>query len=71
MYRLGPFLIEGDQMTLGLCFWILMLIWFVFGIALWNGAVAVGPYGAMGHTLLLFILLGLLGWHAFGPPLHG
>lgn len=57
------------KMTLGLCFWILMLIWAVFGLAVWNGAV--GPYGNIGHTLLLFVLLMLLGWHAFGPPLHG
>ena len=56
-------------MTIGLCFWILMLIWLVFGFATWQGAV--GPYGTIGHTLLLFILLLLLGWHAFGPPLHG
>lgn len=56
-------------MTLGLCFWILMLIWLVFGLAVYNGAV--GPYGNVGHTLVLFILLLLLGWKVFGPPLHG
>ncbi len=56
-------------MTLGLCFWILMLIWLVFGLAIWQGAV--GPYGPAASSLLLFILLLCLGWHAFGPPLHG
>lgn len=56
-------------MTLGLCFWILMMIWLVFGLAVWNGAVA--AYGAIGNTLLLFILLLLLGWKVFGAPLHG
>lgn len=56
-------------MTLGLCFWILMLIWLVFGLASWNGAV--GPYGNLGHTLLIFTLLFLLGWRCFGVPLHG
>jgi len=25
----------------------------------------------VGGNLLLFILLLLLGWHAFGPPIHG
>lgn len=56
-------------MTLGLAFWILMLIWLVFGLA-WHGGY-VGTYGPMGGTLLLFCLLALLGWHSFGPPLHG
>lgn len=57
-------------MTLGLCFWILMLLWLIFGLAVWRGAVA-GAYAPLGGTLLLFILLLLLGWHAFGPPIHG
>jgi hypothetical protein len=56
-------------MSLGLAFWILMLIWLVFGFA-WHWGV-MGPYGPWGFSLLLFILLALLGWHAFGPPLHG
>ena len=57
-------------MTLGLCFWILMLLWLVFGLAVYRGVV-VGAYAPLGGTLLLFILLFLLGWHAFGPPIHG
>lgn len=58
-------------MTLGLAFWILMLIWFVLGLA-WNWpGNTVGPYGPIGNTLLLFVLLLLLGWHSFGAPLHG
>ena len=56
-------------MSLGLAFWILMLIWLVFGLA-WHAGFA-GPYGVWGSSILLFILLGLLGWHAFGPPIHG
>lgn len=56
-------------MTLGLCYWILMLIWFVFGLALHFGYVG-PPYGAFGNSLLLFVLFGLLGWQVFGPPLH-
>lgn len=58
----------GVQMTLGLAFWIIMLIWFVFGMAVhfgWGGT-----YGAWGSTLLLFILFLLLGWQVFGAPLH-
>ena len=56
-------------MTLGLCFWILMLVWFVFGVLVATGNA--GGYGIMGHNVLLFCLFALLGWHSFGPPLHG
>lgn len=59
-------------MGIGLAFWILMLLWLVFGL-MWNwpGNTLIGPYGPIGNTLLLFILLLLLGWHDFGAPLRG
>jgi hypothetical protein len=57
-------------MTLGLAFWILMLIWLIFGVVYHGGYVG-PPYGLWGHTLLLFVLFLLLGWKVFGPPLHG
>jgi hypothetical protein len=53
-------------MPLGLAFWILMLLWLVFG--LWH---AWPNYYGLGGNLLLFILLLLLGWKVFGTPLHG
>jgi hypothetical protein len=56
-------------MTLGLAFWILMLIWLVFGILSHFGMIA-GAYVVSGNAALLFILFGLLGWSVFGPPLH-
>lgn len=56
-------------MTLGLAFWIIMLIWLVFGLSVHFGYLG-GPYGFVGSTILLFILFGLLGWAVFGPPLH-
>jgi hypothetical protein len=56
-------------MSLGLAFWILMLIWLVFGLVCHFGYI--GTYGPVGSTLLLFILFLLLGWKVFGPPLHG
>ena len=56
-------------MGLGLAFWILMLIWLVFGLALRGGYL--GGNFIWGGDLLLFILLLLLGWHAFGAPIHG
>jgi len=55
-------------MTLGLVFWILMLLWLVFG--LWTRWPISNP-GLLGGDLLLFILLLLLGWRAFGAPIHG
>lgn len=52
-------------MSIGLCYWILMLIWFVFGLYLtWQNHLLVGG------NVLLFILLLLLGWKVFGPPLR-
>jgi len=60
-------------MSLGLLFWILMILWFIFG--LWSHWQPAGqPYAGwfpLGNTVLLFILFLLLGWHAFGPPIHG
>jgi hypothetical protein len=57
-------------MTKGLVFWVLMLIWLVFGVAWsWRGA-AFGDWGWRGHGLLVFALFVLLGWAAFGPPIH-
>lgn len=56
-------------MTLGLAYWILMLLWLVFGLALRGGYL--GAHVVWGGDLLLFILLLLLGWKVFGAPLHG
>ena len=55
-------------MTLGLAFWVIMLIWLVFGALLHFGIVGGAYAGA--NTLLLFVLFGLLGWQVFGAPLH-
>ena len=55
-------------MTIGLAFWILMLLWFVFGV--WQTWGPNPNFPVLGGNLLLFVLLALLGWHAFGPPIH-
>jgi hypothetical protein len=56
-------------MTLGLAFWIIMLIWLVFGLLMHFGVF--GNYvGATANVVLLFLLFLLLGWATFGPPLH-
>ena len=59
-------------MTMRLLFWILMLLWLVVGI---GGPIYLG-YGGQSHiylggNLLLFVLLGLLGWKIFGKPVEG
>jgi hypothetical protein len=52
-------------MTFGLAFWILMLLWLVYGIWRdWPNQVL------MGGNVLLFILFLLLGWRVFGAPIH-
>jgi hypothetical protein len=55
-------------MTRGLAFWVLMIIWLVFGIAAHFGLV--GTYGPIGGVVLLFILFVLLGWQVFGAPIR-
>lgn len=57
-------------MGIGLAFWILMLIWLVGGLY-YGYAIAPGNHYLLGGNVLLFILLLLLGWQAFGAPLHG
>jgi hypothetical protein len=56
-------------MTLGLAFWVIMLVWAVFGLLTHFGVVA-GAYAVGANVLLLFVLFALLGWQTFGPPLH-
>lgn len=50
-------------MSFALCYWILMLVWLVFGV--WSNG-----WKQSGGNALLFILLLLLGWTVFGSPLH-
>jgi hypothetical protein len=58
-------------MSIGLIFWILMLLWLVLGLWMnWPGRPAL-PYGMVGSTLLLFVLFLILGWKVFGPAIHG
>ena len=55
-------------MTRGLIFWVLMLIWFVFSLAVFGGYG--GAYGVKASALLEFILFLLLGWQVYGPPVR-
>jgi hypothetical protein len=52
-------------MPIGILFWMLMIIWIVFGsYSVWPN------YALFGGNLLLWVLLALLGWHAFGSIIH-
>jgi hypothetical protein len=56
-------------MTIGLLFWILMILWAVFGVVP-NFPRGEAKWQPFGGSLLLWILLGLLGWNAFGFIIH-
>lgn len=53
-------------MSMRLIFYVLMLIWAVFGLLSFGGYG--GHYVAAGSQLLFFVLFLLLGWKVFGPP---
>ena len=57
-------------MPLSVAFWVLMLLWLVFGM--WAGYAPGQPYTYRnwGPGLLQFILLGLLGWAVFGAAVR-
>jgi hypothetical protein len=59
-------------MKIGLLFWILMLVWLLFGLwSQWpSGSGSALTYGPVGGALLLFLVVGLLGWKVFGAPLQ-
>jgi hypothetical protein len=57
-------------MTLELCFWILMLLMAVFGVA---PAFRAGErsWSGMCISFLPWLALLVLGWATFGAPIHG
>jgi hypothetical protein len=57
-------------MTLQVLFWVLMIIWLVFG--LWREYTPGQPYPFVrgAGNLLVFVLLAILGWAQFGAPVH-
>ncbi len=57
-------------MSIGVIFWVLMILWFVLGLYV-NWPADRGQAPMLGGTLLLFILLFLLGWAAFGFVVQG
>lgn len=55
-------------MPAGYIFWVLMILWFLFG--LWwhwpDPAPGPGRFGGLGGHLLVFFCVFLLGWKTFG-----
>lgn len=54
-------------MSKGLLFWVMMLLWLIFGI--YTGVSS--SYIVLGGNLLEFLLFAVLGWAVFGPPIKG
>lgn len=53
-------------MPMSFIFWLLMLLWLLFGLwRSWPFGGSAAPFG----DLLLFIVIALLGWQAFGNPI--
>jgi membrane protein YdbS with pleckstrin-like domain len=54
-------------MPIGILFWVLYVVAIVF--TLWSNYVPNQPnwYRAAGAAVIFWILIGILGWHAFGP----
>jgi hypothetical protein len=59
-------------MKISLLFWILMLVWLLFGLwAYWPASSGDAmSFRPVGGNLLLFLVVGLLGWKVFGSPLQ-
>jgi tellurite resistance protein TehA-like permease len=54
------------MLSLGLAFYIILFVWLIFRVwRAWPNPAAVGD------DAIIFVLLLLLGWHSFGPPLGG
>jgi hypothetical protein len=58
------------KMTLGFLFWLLMIIWLIFGFWQWRPT-APSNYPLFGGHILLWVLLFLLGWRIFGFVIQG
>ena len=63
------------MMTIGFLFWLLMIIWLIFGFVAHASVPPSGSpwpaYWPVGAHLLVFILFMLLGIQVFGWPIKG
>jgi len=54
-------------------FWLLFVITLVFGIFVqspWRQGTPAYPWAPFGSWLILFILIGILGWGVYGSPIR-
>jgi hypothetical protein len=56
-------------MSIGFIFWLIMLLWLLSWLSS-TYAPSQFPWAVHASGLLFFILLFLLGWHAFGFMIH-
>lgn len=56
-------------MTLSAWFWIVFVLWLLFGGGWYWAPETNRRYFGIGGGVVLAVLLGLLGWGAFGAPL--
>jgi hypothetical protein len=60
------------EMTIGFLFWLLMILWLIFGLYWsWPATPAPAAFWPIGGHFVLWVLLFLLGWKVFGFPIHG
>lgn len=59
-------------MPLKYVFWVLMILWFVFGLIAWwpSGVGGAWLYAPLGGHILIFALFAILGWRVFGPVIE-
>ena len=59
-------------MTRSAIFWVLMILWLIFGVVFsWPAGGGFWAFAPVGNQLLAFVLFGLLGWQVFGPAVKG
>jgi len=54
-------------MAAGIWFWIIFVLVILFGFGMFWVS---WPYTYIGFPVILLVLIGLLGWKVFGPPIQ-
>ena len=55
-------------MTLAFWFWLFYVLSLLYGF--WVDRVGPDPYPRFGRHVMFYVLVGLLGWKAFGGPVN-
>ena len=55
------------MLTFGFIFWLIMVLWLLYGIGGWWSS---WPHWVYGNTVFLFLLFFLLGWKVYGQPIR-